>query len=185
MNGRKRKWKGGQGKENGTDFQIKFSGHLNKHLSQRSNRRGTAGGTCASWAALGAFQRDTSNKQHLKTRSALCPRAFPPRFSLCNSHHVSSSIQSLQAFPVPFCPAVRGMPGWGTLSSRSPGPWHRDGWLCVPGAAVPAELQRRRRGPRTTRCLRPPLLPSQNKRAKGESKNCRAIKNKNESPSMN
>lgn len=37
MNGRKRKWQGGQGKEKGADFQIKFSGHLNKHLSSRSD----------------------------------------------------------------------------------------------------------------------------------------------------
>lgn len=45
MNGRKRKWKGGQGEEKGTDFQIKFSGHLNKHLSRQS-RGGGAGDVC-------------------------------------------------------------------------------------------------------------------------------------------
>lgn len=35
MDGRKRKWKGGQGREQGADFQIKFSGHLNKQLCSR------------------------------------------------------------------------------------------------------------------------------------------------------
>lgn len=82
MNGRKRKWKGGQGEEKGTDFQIKFSGHLNKHLSQRSNGRGTAGGTCVSWTTLEAFQQDTSNKQHLKRHVCSLSQGFSSEIPL-------------------------------------------------------------------------------------------------------
>lgn len=86
MNGRKREWKGGRGEEKGTDFPIKFSGHLNKHLSRQSNGR-AAGGRCVSWAMLEALQQDTSNKQHLKKHacspsqgvsSEIPPPQFPP-----------------------------------------------------------------------------------------------------------
>jgi len=114
MNGRKRKWKDGQGEEKGTDFQIKFSGHLNKHLSQRSNGRGTAGGTCVSWAAREAFQQDTSNKQRLKkharspsrgSSSELPPLQFPPCLQLG---------PKLASISSPVLCLARGTLGWGT-----------------------------------------------------------------------
>lgn len=175
MNGRKRKWKGGQGEEKGADFQIKFSGHLNKHLSQWSNGQGAAGGTCASWATLEAFQQDTSNKQHLKKHACSPSQRFAS-----DSHPVSSSARSLQAFPVPFCPLSKGgprsggslprlwgpspvpalLPGVGKSGCGSLGPF-------VPGrGAEEAEPSR----PVTPRCVLPPLLlPFKNKRAEGES----------------
>lgn len=194
MNGRKRKWKGGQGEEKGTDFQIKFSGHLNKHLSQWSNGRGTAGGTCVSWATLEAFQQDTSNKQHLKKHacspsqgfsSEILPLQFPPCLQL------SPKLASISS---PILLPSKGDPGLGDPHHGCGVPPLSQPSSPVQGRAVvdpqgPSSLEEERRRQshpvpsHPAVCCR--LFFFKNKRAKGESRNCRAIKNKNESPSMN
>lgn len=122
MNGRKRKWKGGQGEEKGADFQIKFSGHLNKHLSQWSNGQGAAGGTCASWAMLEAFQQDTSNKQHLKKHACSPSQRFSSDSPSAIPTLPPARPEACKHFQSHFAPSAKGGPRAGGPLPRLWGP---------------------------------------------------------------
>lgn len=182
MNGRKRKWKGRQGEEKGTDFQIKFSGHLNKHLSQQSSGQGDGGRDVCELGNVGVFQQDTSNKQRLKKHACSPSQGFSSEMPQLHSHRVSGLAGSLQAFPVMFCSPARVILGWGTLATAM-------GFLLSSslvsgveksGSPGPSSLeeQRRRQSHLVTphRVLPPLLLPFKNKRAKGRAEIAEPLK---------
>lgn len=170
MNGRKRKWKGGQGEKKGTDLQIKFSGHLNKHLSRRS--RGGGAGDVWSWAAQGALQQDTSNKQHLKPCVLSLPGFSSEIISLPFPQCLQLASISSAALPLSRAGPRHGDPCHGSeVSPRSP--------MCRRVAVDPWDLipagergeQAKPSCPSTVPCcfLFP---PSRTKEQRRESRNC-------------
>lgn len=146
-----------------------------------------------SWAMLGAFQQDTSNKQRLKKQSCSPSQGFSsemPQLQLPLCLWLSPKLASVSS---PVLLTSKGDPGLGNpCHGRGVPPlsqpclWCGEEWPWVPRAFIPG----RRAEEAEPSCHTPPPAstssPSfQEQKSKEGEQHCRAIKNKNESPLMN